>query len=167
MLDTCVISADLNTRHSQHAEVHAFLDRLDPNAHVFITVVSIGEMEFGLELAHQNGLPLTDLSVILSKVKECEPRILSPTKHTAREYGQIKTALAKKHCPHKSNLGRKYLPRWPEKWLNEVTSELLGVDENDLWIAAHAVAQNLTLITYDTDFKRIKEAVPHLRLHMI
>lgn len=165
LLDTNIVSADLNTRHPRHREVREALARLSPNTRTLISVITVGEMEFGLELADQNGAHLVELETILSNVRQRD--LLSPTRHTAYQYGQIKTALAKKYCPKKSRFGRKRLPRWPQNWLDEVTNELLQVDDNDLWIAAEAVTQNLVLLTTDPDFRRIQNAVPNLRLHFI
>jgi predicted nucleic acid-binding protein len=45
----------------------------------------------------------------------------------------------------------------PEQLVEPVTGLELGIDENDLWIAAQSLAYNLTLVTADQDMKRIAE----------
>jgi predicted nucleic acid-binding protein len=48
-------------------------------------------------------------------------------------------------------------------WEDPVTGHQLGIDENDLWIAAQAVEHNLVLITSDKLLK-LREADPDGRL---
>ncbi|AFY45238.1 type II toxin-antitoxin system VapC family toxin [Nostoc sp. PCC 7107] len=64
---------------------------------------------------------------------------------TANIYGQIKSDLFKQFAPKEKNKRRK----------TKITD--LGFGENDLWIAAIALQHNLTLVSADSDFKRIQE----------
>lgn len=64
---------------------------------------------------------------------------------TANVYGQLKAAVFNQFAPKEKNKRRKA----------KITD--LGFGENDLWIAAIALQHNLTLVSADSDFKRIQE----------
>jgi predicted nucleic acid-binding protein len=125
-------------------------------------VVTLGEIEFGLELARLNGLATPQLQAVVAKARVMP--LCDITRHTARYYSEIKATVAKKFLPKRSKLGNKRLPRWPTQWVDEFSGELLQVDENDLWIAAQALEKNLVLLTTDEGMRRIWEAVPSLRV---
>ena len=64
---------------------------------------------------------------------------------TATKYGQLKASIFKQFAPKEKNKRRK------TKMIN------LGFDENDLWIAAVALQNNLIVVSSDSDFQRIKQ----------
>ncbi|MBW4685765.1 MAG: PIN domain-containing protein [Komarekiella atlantica HA4396-MV6] len=67
---------------------------------------------------------------------------------TANTYGQLKAALFNQFAPTEKSKRRK----------TKITD--LGFGENDLWIAAIALRQNITIVSGDRDFQRIKQLIP-------
>lgn len=63
---------------------------------------------------------------------------------TATLYGQLKASLFNQFAPKEKSKRRK----------TKMTH--LGFDENDLWITALALQQNLTVVSADSDFQRIR-----------
>jgi tRNA(fMet)-specific endonuclease VapC len=63
---------------------------------------------------------------------------------TATLYGQLKASLFNQFAPKEKSKRRK----------TKMTH--LGFDENDLWISAIALQQNLTVVSADSDFQRIR-----------
>lgn len=51
--------------------------------------------------------------------------------------------------------------------MNRTTGKALGLDENDVWIAAHAKERDLVLVTADGRMRRIQEADSDVRLLII
>ena len=64
---------------------------------------------------------------------------------TADIYAQLKAALFNQFAPKEKSKRRK----------TKITD--LGFDENDLWIAAVALQHNLTVVSDDSDFRRIQQ----------
>ena len=70
--------------------------------------------------------------------------------HTAKTYGELRARLFDKYAEK----NKRTTKRRPEQLIDPVTSLELGIQENDLWIAAQAISRNLTLVTNDA-IKRI------------
>ena len=51
----------------------------------------------------------------------------------------------------------------PEQLIDPVTSQELGIQENDLWIAAQALEYNLVLVTNDK-MERIRDVCEELQI---
>ena len=64
---------------------------------------------------------------------------------TSRIYAKLKAQIMNRFAPKEKNKRRK----------TKITD--LGVGENDLWIASIAIQNNLTIVSADSDFKRIGE----------
>ena len=73
--------------------------------------------------------------------------VLPVDSKAAEEYGNIKNAVLTKYGSQMKSRRRK------------TTLKQIGLTDNDLWIAAIAKRHNLTVVSGDGDFSRIKEAV--------
>ena len=71
-------------------------------------------------------------------------RVYLVTEDVATTYGELKAALFSQFAPKEKSKRRK----------TKITD--LGFDENDLWIAALALQQNLTVVSADSDFQQVK-----------
>ncbi len=74
-------------------------------------------------------------------------------------YGDLRARLFEKFAPKKRR--RKGLR--PEELIDPVTAKELGIQENDLWIAAQAIERNLVLVTNDA-MARIQEVASELKV---
>ena len=72
--------------------------------------------------------------------------VLPVDRKAAQEYGNIKNAVLTKYGSQRKSRRRK------------TTLKEIGLTDNDLWIAAIAKRHNLTVVSGDGDFVRIKEA---------
>ena len=72
------------------------------------------------------------------------PDVLHIQRSTSIPYGQIRATLFKKFAPKNRRNGLR-----PCQLVDPVTATSLGIQENDLWIAAQAVEFNLVLVTHD------------------
>ena len=160
LFDTCAISSLLNTSHQHHAAATAAVAALDPNALQFVSIVTIGEMEFGLKMAEQaNSAFLAQFRARIAVIKTYP--ILDLTKHTAAAYAELKSLLAMT-VQRKANSQK--LSRWLEDWIDANTGKQLQIDENDLWVAAQAKERDFTLVSGDDDMQRLSQIDPSLRL---
>jgi tRNA(fMet)-specific endonuclease VapC len=103
-------------------------------------VIVQGELTFMMEKSQRKETNLAQLAEFLEDI-----RIYHITEETATIYGQIKADLFNQFAPKDKNKRRK----------TKVTD--LGFDENDIWIAAIAVQNNLTVVSRDSDFLRIRQ----------
>ncbi len=81
--------------------------------------------------------------------------ILEFTKHTAAQYGALKTTLSRFYD---RKVGKKNWLKWPEKWPGPIHGHPLGVDEFDLIMVSHAVERDLKFLTHDR-MNRIREGL--------
>lgn len=103
-------------------------------------VIVQGELTFMMEKSQRQETNLARLTEFLEDI-----RIYHITEETATIYGQLKAPLFNQFAPKDKNKRRK----------TKVTD--LGFDENDIWIAAIALQNNLTVVSRDSDFLRIQQ----------
>ncbi len=127
---------------------------------LFIAAITAGECECGLRMARRADLAQQALA---REVLRSFPAVLSIDNSIAVDhYAGIRAKLFERYAPKTARETAKN--SCVEQWIDPVTGKTLGVDENDLWIVATAMAHNLTLVTNDR-LKRIIEAVdPPIRI---
>jgi tRNA(fMet)-specific endonuclease VapC len=81
--------------------------------------------------------------------------VLSVDRHTRIYYGDLKARLFRAYSPASPRQNH------PERCIDWATGAELGIDENDLWIAAQAIQFNLILVTND-EMARIRDVAPEL-----
>ncbi len=110
---------------------------------IAISVITWGEIEYGYNVmtSKERSREAPFRSFLVGQ----SPWTVSLDKHTAVEYGKLRAKLFEKFGPKE----------WKRKGLrpSQVTHPVppcdLGIDENDLWIAAQAIRYGLTLVTND------------------
>jgi tRNA(fMet)-specific endonuclease VapC len=161
LLDTNLVSVLYDARRPNHPAVRQAVAALPANSAQLVSVVTIGELRFGLALSGAAGQPLTHIEACLARTEE-HP-LAQITRHTADAFATVKAGVALDRLDV-----QRRIPRWVEGWTDRVTGQLLQIDENDLWIAAQAVERNYVVLTSDRDFIQvIARAVPNLRVHLV
>ncbi len=79
-------------------------------------------------------------------VQEQCPVALEIAKHVVGEYGELRAWLFNNCGPR----AKRSKAMRAEELVNPTTGKELGIDENDIWIAAQAGAHNLVLVTHDS-----------------
>jgi tRNA(fMet)-specific endonuclease VapC len=102
-------------------------------------VIAQGELTYMVEKSTQKEANRARLTEFLEDL-----RVYLVTEDVATIYGQLKAALFNQFAPKEKGKRRK----------TKITD--LGFDENDLWIAAIALQHNLTIVSADSDFQRIR-----------
>lgn len=105
-------------------------------------MITIGELTFMAENSKYREANLTRLDNFLADI-----RIYYADETTAKIHGKIKAGVIQEFGP-KQKTKRK---------TTKITQ--LGFDENDIWIAAIAIRNQLTLVSADRDFLRIQTIV--------
>lgn len=103
-------------------------------------VIVQGELTFMMEKSQQRESNIVRLEEFLKDI-----RVYLVTEETSTIYGQLKAALFNQFAPKDKSKRRK----------TKITD--LGFGENDLWIAAIAIQNNLTVVSSDSDFLRIQQ----------
>ena len=142
LLDTNIISYWFDESRAQHGRVVKCIAELPPEAPLRISAVTLGEIEYGRSAA---GAGDKDAQAEIAAFMERQlPAVIDIRRSTAIYYGPLRARLFDKFAPKALRKAR-----WPEQCIDPVTSLQLGVQENDLWIAAQAMEHNLTLVTHD------------------
>jgi predicted nucleic acid-binding protein len=140
LLDTNVISVLANSRHADHDEIEKRVRALD---HVWLPVIAIAEIEFGMaksELADEfqrSGI---------RKCFESFPQPLGIGPNTVEPYSHLRAQLWRMHATKQTRGHRQKLP---EELIDRVSGRELGIDERDLLIASIAAENGLILVTRD------------------
>ena len=162
ILDTSVLSAHLDPEHQRHVHIRQGARQLEHHATLFLSAVSLAELRYGVKLAETFGharLPMLQKMLVDAR----SYRLLDVTHHTAAAYADIKTTLVRTHF---ANAAAKR-PRWIEDWVDEATGKKLQIDENDLWMCAQAKERDFLVCTADRRMRRISDADPDVRLHIL
>jgi len=150
LLDTQTIRYWYDSDCTQHAAVvrnvtalRRLTAALEVKPKLLVSVVTRGEIEFG----HRVGLvpnPAAQAAYVKFVVDELpEPFELSPD--AAAAYGELRSRLFNKYAP-----GDKRKPKMLREQLTDpATAKELGIQENDLWLCAQAVAHGMVLVTND------------------
>lgn len=151
LLDTCIWSYcfDADRYPQENANIRKQLQKLEPDFKLGISIITWGEVAFGQKVATKRGLIQAEYFKL---IKAKGPKTFDVDMHTANTYGELRSLLFEKYAPkdkRKKNLR-------PEQLVDPITSLELGIQENDLWIAAQAITRNLTLVTNDK-LNRIRE----------
>jgi len=99
-----------------------------------------GELTFMMENSKQRDNNLVRLNEFFDNI-----RVYLVDDATATIYGQLKALLFNQFAPKAKEKRRK------------TTITDLGFDDNDIWIAATAIQNNLTVVTTDSDYTRMRE----------
>ncbi|MBC6454429.1 MAG: type II toxin-antitoxin system VapC family toxin [Hormoscilla sp. SP5CHS1] len=98
-----------------------------------------GELVFMAEKSERKQQNLANVNNFLQYL-----RIYLTNEITAVIYGELKAAPIDEFAPKEKNQRRR----------TKITD--IGFDDNDLWIAAIAIQQDLVLVSADSDFQRIQ-----------
>jgi tRNA(fMet)-specific endonuclease VapC len=152
LLDTQTIRYWSDGDSGQFPAVQKAAEQRASVAPLYVSVVTLGEIEFGHAVNPSGAGYKRDEFVKF--VNERLPQILTVSKHTAEPYGRIRAKLYDRFPPQ----GGWTKKRRPEQLYDPIAARELGIDENDLWIVAQALERNLILVTSDK-MRKIRDAV--------
>ena len=156
LLDTNIVAYWFDTRRPQHERVVHHIQELPETTPLVISAIALGEIEFGLHVAQAE---TPNQEALRAFINTNLPMVLNVTKATRIYYGSLRAGVFEKYAP---NVKRRRGLR-PEQLIDPVTSQELGIKENDLWIAAQALEYNLVLVTNDT-MERIRDVCEELQI---
>lgn len=164
LLDTNILSMWYDASRPEHTKVIARVDaaRLPDSttgymARLFVSTVTLGEVGYGHRAAPTPD-PVKQAEYVNFIHKQC-PEALDITRHIAEQYGEIRAWLFDTCSPKSSRSKAKRA----EQLLFPATGQELGIDENDLWIAAQAMTHNFVLVTHDRrgNFGKVLTRISH------
>lgn len=128
-------------------------DAPDDDDRVYISVISLGELAWGLK--HGKGCPkkADELKKFIADDRFLKLGIDQAVAHV---YGEIRADIVELHGGFKKNAKKR-----AEYLEDPVGSVRFGIDENDLWLMAQAVERGLTLVSSDR-MQRVRDAVDRL-----
>lgn len=143
LFDTSAVSPLWNVRHREHDIIKNFFSSIS-HSPVWLSVIVLAEIEYGLKTTPEMDIESQNQ---VRRELSSHPFILEIDKHTIGPYSDLRAELFKKYSP-KGRRGR-LTAKWPEDLLERTSAKELGVQENDIWIAAQAIQYNLILVTGD------------------
>lgn len=153
LLDNNIISILARSSDPRYATVADRLTAVD-NSPVFLPVIAIAEIEFGMAKAvNPNQRQQAEMRAFFSNF----PLPLSFDQHTVEPYALVRAELWRRYATSKK---RGHKEKLPEELIDRETGKELGIDERDLMIAGIAIQYNLVLATADRNHGmiRIEEA---------
>lgn len=149
LLDTCIWEYWFNPNDKQHIHVLEHVEQLRDDDKLGISIITWGEIFYGYKVNLNDSS--SKKNEFLQFIKSKSPKTFYIDIHTAHMYGELRAKLFEKFAPKNNKKGLR-----PEQLVDPITSLVLGIQENDLWITAQAMARNLILVTNDK-LSRIKE----------
>jgi tRNA(fMet)-specific endonuclease VapC len=122
-----------------------------------VSAITLGEIECGLSVVSEDDP--TEQHALRIFVDRHLPMVLDIRKTTRTYYGMLRAGLFEKYAPREKR--RRGLR--PEQLVDPVTSRELGIQENDIWLAAQALEFNLVLVTNDS-MGRIRDVCEALQI---
>ena len=151
LLDTNIVKYWYDDTSPQHANVLARVQTVRQPCpltqyvpRLFISVVTLGEIEYGHRVTLKPDT--TKQAEYMAFVREQCPQRLEITSHVAGYYGELKAWLFNNFSDKRKRTRAKRL----NELVDPTTGSKLGVEENDIWIAAQAITFNLVLVTNDS-----------------
>ncbi len=121
-----------------------WLDELDPDS-LYVSVVTQAELEFGgvcYRIKHEEPPPVPPSNFVN------DYRVLDVGKDVAEAYGELRANIFAERSPNRF-AKQKLKGVSAARLIDEITDDLLSIQENDLWIVSHAKAHNLDFVTTD------------------
>jgi tRNA(fMet)-specific endonuclease VapC len=142
LLDANIIRYWFDEGCPQHGSITSRIAALSAEEHLWVSAIALGEIEYGLRCRQE---PPAEFEGQLREFIVRRLPIIAPIdRHTVAYYGDLRAAVFKKFAPAK-----KRRRKWPEELVDPTTGKELGIQENDLWIAAQALEHNFVLVTAD------------------
>jgi len=139
LLDTNTFDYLTDRADARHPCVRERFEALPNGTPVFVSAVTAGEVTYGIST-----FPAMDEAKKRGLLRAlAEFRVLDVTTATKDSYAMVRAALFARTIKE----GRKRLR--PEQLRDPVTSLQMGVQENDVWLVAQALAHNLVFVTND------------------
>lgn len=145
--------SDRSTRRDNRTPQTKYVSRL------FVSIVTLGEIEYGHRVTHTPD-PVKQAAYAKFVREQC-PVALEMTESVVEHYGEMRAWLFNNCGPN----SKKSKAKRAEELVNPTTGKELGIQENDIWIAAQAKTYNLVLVTHDSrgNFgKVLKQFAPSL-----
>ena len=144
LLDTNTIRFWFDGEHGSFPGVQAASEALRGHAApLYVSVVTLGEIQYGHSVHPAGAGAQRDRFLVF--VRDELPQVLNVTRHTAEPFGLLRAQLFDMFAPK----GQRTTRLRPEQMIDPASSRELGIQENDLWIAAQAIERNLVLVTHD------------------
>jgi len=120
------------------------VERLGKSDRIILSSVVWGEAVYGANTQPQGDA--FDFSKYSKLIKsKSSPVICDINEHTAEIYGKLRAELFDQYAPRPTRTkGMR-----PEQLKDPISSKELGIQENDLWLVAQAIAYNYILVTRD------------------
>lgn len=159
LLDTNAVSDWLDSSRPRHAAISDRIEHLaDTDAILLTSTIVLGEIEYGIRVAPEyKRQPLDELRAQVDVQFVHRRLLLDVARSTAIVYGELRARLFEKYSPH----ARRKKASRAKELVCPVTPKALGIQTNDLWIAAQAIERNLVLVSNDA-MKRIRDVAPEL-----
>ena len=142
LLDTNTVDYWFDPKRPEHPRVLARIGSLPAGTPLLISVISLGEIEYGHAAVSGGQTPVQ--ANHMDFVRQHFPLALAILESTASCYGDLRARLFERFGPATRKQGLR-----PEQLRDPLTARELGFQENDLWIAAQAIEHNLVLATHD------------------